>query len=295
MATVNALLKAAQDTPSPGAGLCATWISNVFAKVGIATGGNACCMYFSYCNMIDETKLRPGMIVAISQTKSSHGGPRPCGHYGYGHVGIYMANGKVRSSVTATTGGGKVIEESLAAFKSRAFTGCSMHFGWAGGVALTGTASAATGSAEALKVSKIGDVKSGSKGTKVKALQAVLNGLYGCSLAIDGSCGKLTAECIKLYQQKHALTADGCCGPKTWAALFGVKSYLDVLQEGAANKTEVKALQAILASAHGHALALDGSFGSATKAAVEAFQKANGLTVDGSCGPATWKKLLGLK
>lgn len=36
----------------------------------------------------------------------------------------------------------------------------------------------------------------------------------------------------------------------------------------------------------------DGDFGSETEAAVKAFQKANGLKVDGIAGPATWGKLL---
>ena len=38
----------------------------------------------------------------------------------------------------------------------------------------------------------------------------------------------------------------------------------------------------------------DGSFGPATDTAVRAFQKKTGLTVDGSCGPKTWAKLLGV-
>lgn len=38
----------------------------------------------------------------------------------------------------------------------------------------------------------------------------------------------------------------------------------------------------------------DGSFGPATENAVRAFQKKNGLTVDGICGLNTWAKLLGL-
>lgn len=36
----------------------------------------------------------------------------------------------------------------------------------------------------------------------------------------------------------------------------------------------------------------DGIFGKNTKAAVMDFQRANGLTADGICGPRTWEKLL---
>ena len=38
----------------------------------------------------------------------------------------------------------------------------------------------------------------------------------------------------------------------------------------------------------------DGLFGSKTKAAVQAYQRANGLTADGAVGINTWKKILGL-
>lgn len=54
----------------------------------------------------------------------------------------------------------------------------------------------------------------------------------------------------------------------------------------------VRALQGIL-NARGYDCGeADGSFGNKTLAAVKAFQKANGLTVDGSVGAATWTALL---
>ena len=37
---------------------------------------------------------------------------------------------------------------------------------------------------------------------------------------------------------------------------------------------------------------IDGSFGRETLAALKAFQKANGLKVDGICGPKTWEKII---
>ncbi|MDR1664162.1 MAG: peptidoglycan-binding protein [Clostridiales bacterium] len=53
----------------------------------------------------------------------------------------------------------------------------------------------------------------------------------------------------------------------------------------------VKQMQLYL-NANGAALATDGSFGAATETAVETFQQAKGLTVDGVCGASTWDALL---
>lgn len=39
----------------------------------------------------------------------------------------------------------------------------------------------------------------------------------------DGLCGLQTEKAIKDFQNKNCLVSDGCCGPKTWKVLLGVK------------------------------------------------------------------------
>lgn len=70
---------------------------------------------------------------------------------------------------------------------------------------------------------------------------------------------------------------------------------LKVLKKGAKGN-EVKAMQTLLIG-YGFSCGssgADGDFGSNTDKAVRAYQKAKGLSVDGSCGPKTWAKLLGV-
>jgi hypothetical protein len=61
-------------------------------------------------------------------------------------------------------------------------------------------------------------------------------------------------------------------------------------QQGSTGE-DVKTVQ-YLVTAHGHSTAVDGDFGSQTKAAVEGFQSSAGLGVDGIVGPQTWPQLI---
>lgn len=65
---------------------------------------------------------------------------------------------------------------------------------------------------------------------------------------------------------------------------------LSVLRKGSKGE-QVKTLQRLL-NAFGNTLAVDGSFGNATFAAVKNYQKKYNLEVDGICGGKTWNSIL---
>lgn len=63
----------------------------------------------------------------------------------------------------------------------------------------------------------------GAQGVAVKVAQRLLI-LHGCKLekyGADGKYGAETVEAVKAFQVSHSLTADGVCGPLTWAAMAG--------------------------------------------------------------------------
>jgi peptidoglycan hydrolase-like protein with peptidoglycan-binding domain len=81
--------------------------------------------------------------------------------------------------------------------------------------------------------------------------------------------------------------------PTTTATTSSSTVSFPTLKSGASGY-RVKALQYLLNYYTSAGLTIDGSFGSATTAAVKKFQKAQGLTQDGSVGPNTWAKLAAL-
>ena len=63
-----------------------------------------------------------------------------------------------------------------------------------------------------------------------------------------------------------------------------------LMQQGSKGE-DVRSVQYLL-TAHGHPLTIDGLFGPLTKGAVEAFQAARGVVVDGIVGNQTWPQLV---
>lgn len=123
----QAIVNSAYATPSPGQGLCAAWVSNVFRNAGHGFfGGNACDMCRSWCHSSNRNELKVGMIIA----DVSHPGTGPAG-LTYGHVGIYIGNNKVMSNE------GPITVKSLDRFISFYGAGTGCKWGWLGGIDLS--------------------------------------------------------------------------------------------------------------------------------------------------------------
>ena len=88
------VISACHSTPSPGAGLCAMWVSMVFSNAGFAYGsGNANDMYNRWTSSSDRSDLKPGMIVAVSTHSHTSAGRI------YGHIGIYIGGGVMMDNI----------------------------------------------------------------------------------------------------------------------------------------------------------------------------------------------------
>lgn len=113
------IVEAARVTPSPGGGLCAMWVSQVFSRAGLGyPEGNACDMFWQWCSRSDLRELKVGMIVAIpSHTHTYLGGI-------YGHVCIYIGEGMIMDNV------GHVRTMSLNGWLEYYTTTYSPKWGW---------------------------------------------------------------------------------------------------------------------------------------------------------------------
>ncbi|MEA5618693.1 peptidoglycan-binding protein [Cronbergia sp. UHCC 0137] len=167
----------------------------------------------------------------------------------------------------------------------------------------------------------------GSKGSKVRQLQEILQALNLNPGPIDGDFGQRTLASVNRFQQQQGLTRDGVVGPRTQNALN--KSIEQVTQEtiqsdskpiiqkpdissDSSNKlqvlgvqmltgneilrlgskgSKVRQLQEILKALNLDPGQIDGDFGQKTLASVKRFQQQQGLTPDGVVGPRTQNAL----
>jgi peptidoglycan DL-endopeptidase LytE len=135
----------------------------------------------------------------------------------------------------------------------------------------------------------------GTSNSDVKELQQKLKNkgyfTYGTTTNYYGS---ITTSAVKSFQRANGLSADGIAGPSTFNKLLGSGSSSisssSLLRVGSTGPN-VQSLQQQLKNKGYFKGTTTQYFGSITKNAVMAFQRANGLSVDGIAGPATLSKL----
>ena len=146
-------------------------------------------------------------------------------------------------------------------------------------------------------------IQRGSSGPDVALVQTWLNGIrdscsWHAALTVDGKFGANAEKAVREFQLRYGLKEDGKVGANTWNVLYTkytAKHGLHVpypgivLRQGSSGGT-VRLVQQKL-NALGEKLSTDGKYGASTAAAVERYQRRNGLTADGTVGKATWEKM----
>mgnify|MGYP005908893603 CR=1 FL=1 len=169
-------------------------------------------------------------------------------------------------------------------------------------------------------------LRQGSTGAAVFTLQRQLNRItkdypFLGLLTVDGIFGRKMTETVKKFQKQFNLTADGVVGRSTWYKIsyiyVSVKDLAELTSEGetfsgtlpdgpwnfgssvlkqGSTGSEVEQMQFWLSTLAQYessipSVKVDGVYGSGTAAAVRAFQRRYGLTVDGIVGLTTWTEL----
>lgn len=141
----------------------------------------------------------------------------------------------------------------------------------------------------------------GDTGDTVKKLQKKLKNLGYYSKAIDGDYGKGTQEAVKAFQKNNGLKVTGKANSSTVSKLYD--SNAKKARSSGENKSDddtcspgdkgdaVKKLQKKLKKLGYYNMSIDGDYGNGTKTAVKAFQKKNGLNINGIANSKTIAKL----
>ena len=164
-------------------------------------------------------------------------------------------------------------------------------------------------------------LRQGSSGPAVFTLQRQLNRIakdypFLGKLNVDGVFGAQMASTVRAFQKQFNLTADGVVGRQTWYKIsyiyVSVKDLAELTSEGetaggtlpdgswggtvlrqGSRGSAVERVQFWLNTIAQYddnipTLTVDGILGTGTTAAVRAFQRRHGLTVDGVVGKTTW-------
>ncbi len=135
-------------------------------------------------------------------------------------------------------------------------------------------------------------LRQGSKSSAVAELQQLLQSKGFYTGKIDGDFGIGTTNAVLKFQKVQGLTTDGIVGASSWKALRAASQppTLPTLLPDAQGAPVAQAQQLLKAKGYYDGI-VDGVFGIKTRDAIVAFQRANGLTIDGKVGEKTWQKL----
>jgi cell wall-associated NlpC family hydrolase len=114
-------------------------------------------------------------------------------------------------------------------------------------------------------------LKVGSRGPGVTRVQRALR------ITADGIFGPQTRRAVRAFQKRHGLLVDGIVGPQTRKALF---------DRAPAEQRFIRAWWVVPVQ-RALGVPADGLYGPVSRGAVRAYQKRNGLIVDGVVGPQT--------
>lgn len=139
-------------------------------------------------------------------------------------------------------------------------------------------------------------LREGSRGTEVVRVQRRLIETNFLSTRATGIFGPATRDAVIRFQRANGITANGTVGPLTMAALFPQSAQAtpltNVLRRGSTGE-QVTLLQRRLIELRLLNSSATGTFGPQTQRAVEAFQTANSLPVNGIVDAATSNRLFG--
>lgn len=183
------------------------------------------------------------------------------------------------------------------------------------GIDIDGNSSSSSSTATGLFKGDYSKLQYTSSGSRVRVLQQALKDLGFTISKVDGVFGQSTFEAVMAFQKATGLTVDGKAGRNT---LVKLESYFDsngnvtqpmitpkptadldniaygvptrTLREGMGGQDVLYTQDRLAALGYLTGIS-DGQYGAATKAAVLAFQKKNGLSADGVLGTNTRKRL----
>ena len=161
---------------------------------------------------------------------------------------------------------------------------------------LDGKPSSSSGSSSSSSsTSSSSTLRKGDEGDAVREMQQQLIQLGFLSTEATGYFGSVTRDAVKAFQKSVGISADGVAGRATLSALSDACASTSLSASGSLQKgdegAEVTALQKMLIQLGYLSTDATGYFGSATRSAVVAFQKAAGLDADGVAGKATLSAL----